>query len=258
MPLASDPMPADVAIEATSRTLRRVVADPITWLPFLPFAAAYSFLGTPWWICAAGAVAAGTGVVAWWRRHWTSLRTDAEITLRRDQVQAENLRIERTLGDLTPRLPDRCGTAFRLSLPNFLANKRHVDAAIFEDNRVTPVEAEIGTMVGDLATAWLADLDRLATARLGDAEMDRLRDSVEKGITAMQKTRAEIDTLIRPSQGLDPALKSAAAERAQRLEDRLAEARLIRDRLVRDLQPGISPDPPTDSNPSTSTQPLSQ
>jgi hypothetical protein len=231
-------MPGEIQVQATSRTLTRVLSDPITWVPFLPFAAAYSFLGAPWWICATGAALAGTGIVAWWRRHWDTLRQTQEIALRKEEARLANLRIEHTLTELTPRLPAACGTAFRLALPNFLANKRHVDAAIFEDERVTPVEAEIGTMIADLAHAWLADLDRLANGTLGDTEIQRLITSVEKGIATMQNIRADLDLLIRPSAGLDPTVASAATEQAKRLESRLAEARQIRDRLVRDLQPG--------------------
>ncbi len=230
-------MSGEIQVQATSRTLTRVLTDPVTWLPFLPFAAAYSFLGAPWWICATGATLAGTGVVAWWRRHWSGLRQAQEIGLRKEQVRDANARIERLLAELTPRLPVACGTAFRLSLPNFLANKRHVDAAIIEDDHVTPIEAEIATMIANLAQAWLADLDRLANGALGDNETKRLVASVEKGVAAMRKTRADIDLLIRPSAGLDPAVESAAAEQASRLENRLAEARQIRDRLVRDLAP---------------------
>ncbi len=244
-------MPGEIQVQATFRTLTRILSDPITWVPFLPFAAAYSFLGTPWWICAAGATLAGTGVIAWWRRHWGTLRQTHEIALHQEDVRLANLRIDRSLADLTPRLPAACGTAFRLSLPNFLANKRHVETAIFEDGRVTPVETEIATMISDLATAWLADLDRLANAALGDTETQRLIDSVERGIAVMKKTRADIDLLIRPSQGLDPALESAATEKAKRLESRLDEARLIRDRLVRDLQPGE----PETSNTTTHSNP---
>ncbi len=230
-------MPGELQVQATSRTLTRVLTDPITWAPFLPFAAAYSFLDAPWWICATGAAIAATAIAAWWRRHWPTLRETNEILLQKEDARLANLRIERTLADLTPRLPAASDTAFRLSLPNFLANKRHVEAAIFEDDRVTPVEAEIASMISDLATAWLADLDRLANGTLGDTETQRLITSVERGIAVMRKTRADIDLLIRPSAGLDPAFDSAATAQADRLETRLAEAQQIRDRLVRDLGP---------------------
>lgn len=229
-----------IEVKAASRTLRQMMVDPISWVPFLPFAAAYSFLGAPWWACTAGAVAAGAGIVAWWRTKWSKLRTENEQALILEESAKDNARIEETIASLSRKFDggkaDSAIHKLITRVPGLLASKRAIESSIMEDGRISAVEHEIAMMVGDLARASVADMERLAATREGTAERERLCEAIEKAVAAMDRTREEIDLLIRPSRGMMPAMESAAADRAQRLEDRLAEARSIRNRLERDLK----------------------
>ena len=233
----------EVEIRSASRSLLRVFGEPVTWVPFLPIAAAYSFLDVPWLACAGAAAAVAAGLTVWWRAKWPSLRAASRIDVLRELCTADNADMQASLAPLIKQIdPAVFGmdgdarSATLSSLRNFTKKKQAIDDAIFADDDVTSIEMEIAVMVSDLCRAMLGDLRKLAGTRLSDAEQARLAASVASALKAMERTNNEIETLLEPAHGLESSLgASTAEERAARLEERLTEARAIRRRLQRDM-----------------------
>ncbi len=172
---------------------------------------------------------------------------NSELLLLKKKAVTDNAEIEKKIAASSPRLRMVEDGKISAALPRFLLQKRRIDTAIFEDERISPVEAEIAGMVADLSRAWLADLEKLASGSLNEKERLHVVSAVWKGLKVMDKTQTEIDTLIRPAHDLTPVVESIAADRAQRLEDRVDEARSIRDRLVRDLKDSDVPANPEEN-----------
>ena len=57
-------------IDVARKVMGQVLAHPVTWAPFVPIAAAYAFLGAPWWLCFALTVAAAIIVFMAWSYGW--------------------------------------------------------------------------------------------------------------------------------------------------------------------------------------------
>jgi len=236
-----------------------VVSEPVTWLPFLPVVAAYSFLDAPGWIClgALGAVAAGVAI--WWRSKWAALCGESRAAVLREICRADNAEIKESLLTLLKEISaDTFGTnveernATVARLRNLPRKKEAIDEAIFADGEISPVETEVAVMVSDLCRALLADLRKLAGASLSASERSRLAGSVSAALKALDRAHTEIETLIEPAHGLGPSTGvSTAKERALRLEERLAEAKAIRRRLERDIAGSdveVPPPPPESIN----------
>src|SRR5439155_19376626 len=93
-------MPPD-RLQATSKTLARIASEPMTWLPFLPVAAAYAFIGAPWWMCLPAASVIGAGVVTWWKRRWTYLFDATRVENLRAWLTSENAELEKACQKLS-------------------------------------------------------------------------------------------------------------------------------------------------------------
>lgn len=233
----------EIEVRTASRTLLRVLGEPVTWAPFLPIAAAYSFLDAPWAACTVAACVVAASLAAWWRSRWPALRDANRVEVLREMCRDDNAQLQSSLTPLLERIdPAAFGetaeerSAILRKLQSFLRKKETIDDAIFADDSVSPIEAEISSMISELCRAMLADLKKLAEPKLPKAERRRLAAAVASAVRAMERTHGEIETLLEPAHGLGQTFAASTAEdRATRLEERLAEARAIRSRLQRDM-----------------------
>ncbi len=228
-------------IEATSKTVGRIAGDPITWAPFLPIAAAFAFLGTPWWICTAVGLGVAGGLTAWWRRQWKPLREAAFLESVKTHFATENsaltVRLDRSLAEtaLDKKLVPR--------LRQLVAHKTAIETEILEDGLLTGDEREIALMTGRLCSGIVAELETLAELPPGADRRDALIAEIHRGLKTVERTRQEIQTLLRPVPDAGPATSPALREHANELQARLDEASAIRRRLSEDLELGPAAEP---------------
>ena len=84
------PMKAPDRIDAAQQAFVQVLTNPATWLPFVPLAAAYAFIGLPWWLCLPLALVMLVVVVGVWARRWPVLMERARTSLLKNYRDAEN------------------------------------------------------------------------------------------------------------------------------------------------------------------------
>lgn len=239
----------EVQTRSTSRTLGKILSEPVTWVPFLPIAAAYSFLDVPWLVCLAATGAVTASLIAWWRSKWSSMGAQSRLEVLKEVCRRENAEIKGSISGILSQIPaSRMVSARRSDLQDLLRKKEMVEAAIFADGEVSDVEMEIAGMVSDLCRALLVDLRKLAAPQISELEQIKLAASIERALKTVERTQAEIETLIEPAHGLGGAAAATISEeRASRLEERLEEAKAIRERLQRDMNPPQREEPPAAS-----------
>jgi len=225
-------------LEATSKAVGRIAADPITWAPFLPIAAAFAFLGAPWWICTG--LGAGVAIVltAWWKRQWPTLRGSAYLESIRSHLAKENAVLATRLDNALDAIGTRAiGADAAARLRNVAAHKTAIETAIIEDGHVSGDEREIAAMVGQLCGGLIGEVESLAALPPDAGGQAALAREILRGLETLERTRQEIHTLLNPAPDTRGQPGHPLREHANQLQERLDEARAIRTRLSRDLNP---------------------
>ena len=229
-------MNQELDLQAVSKSFRRIAWDPITWLPFLPIAAAYAFLGAPWWLCFGAAITVSVPLLWWWSKQWQGLIKTQKVAIFQSETQKENQQLQKRLADNLHRIrPDHFGTSTTIERLNQVTRlKAAIETAILQDNQVTSEEWEIARMVSGLCQEIAGELDKLTnTSQKGNQE--RIL-AILKGLETLERTHQEIHTLLHPIDDVLPESSNPILNRAERLQNRLVEAEHIRRRLERDLQ----------------------
>jgi hypothetical protein len=251
-------------LQATSRTLSRIASEPMTWLPLAPVAAAYAFIGTPWWICLPAAGVIGTGVIAWWKRRWGYLYDAARVENLRAWLTAENLELETAVQKLSERLDWRWlssmqkrgadDSATKSSITAALGRKRVIESKIFEDGILTPDEEDLSRVLSDLWVNVRQELEQLAalseSARFrGEDREKAARESLDS-IAAAFRTLADaseaVEELIDPLAALtrsnQPSAHQGIHRNIEQLRERMQQAEAIKRRVTESL--GSTETPP--------------
>jgi len=236
--------PEHLDAEASAKTLRRIFSDPVTWTPFLPAAAAFAFLGAPWWGSLLVLAGVATPIGLWWRKQWPGLYGKERVDSLRASFSEENGQLGARLVELEGklRLIEERDAADRIRA--LLPVKTAIEAVILRDQAVTSEEAEIAKMVSGLVNTIAEEGERLVVQGANEEEQERLRTDIANGARVLDQTHREIDTLIDPLSGLAPTSpENAIREKSDRLQARLNQARKIRRRLEHDLDPPTGPKP---------------
>jgi methyl-accepting chemotaxis protein len=221
----------------------------MTWLPFLPVAAAYSFLGTPWWICTPAAGVIGAGIAAWWKRRWSSLRDTAHIEALTAWLEQENKRLNAALQDVCARISwERLRQAGRDAdaadiTPSFLADtlqkKKLIESKILGDSILTDDEEDLSSLVSDLFNNVLQELERLASPDAG-ATAGGAFHAIASACHTIRQTAEEVEQLIDPLADIGvPELRPAARSierNTERLRERMQQAAAIKRRITESIQ----------------------
>jgi len=233
-----------VRAEASAKTLRRVFSDPVTWVPLLPAAAAFAFLGAPWWGSLLVLAGVGAPIGLWWRKQWPGLYGKERLETMRAAFDDENERLRVRLVELEGRLRLQNETTSAERIRTLVPGKQAIEAVILRDAEITSEEAEIARMVSGLVTTIVEEGERLVAPGLSKQEQQKLRDDIANGVRVLQQTHQEIDTLIDPLSGLEPSPgERAIREKSDRLQARLNQAKNIRKRLEHDLDLPQGPKP---------------
>lgn len=237
---------------ATSRTVGKILSEPLTWLPFLPVAAAYSFVGAPGWLCTSAAGVIGAGLVAWWKRIWPSVYRQTRIDLLRSWLEAENRKATFTLNTLTGQIRwgrnDLPGRVTPGLISETFKRKKLIEAKILEDGLLTDEEEELSQNIGDLFQNILNELNALAL-RDPAADPEKSIAAIATACDTIRAAAEEVDSLIDPVAGIGLEgleEKTTPIERnTERLKERMQQAAAIRRRVSATL----NPEPPSESQP---------
>jgi hypothetical protein len=223
-------------VDAARQALGQVLAHPATWAPFLPVAAAYAFIGVPWWLCLPLMVACMVVVLVAWSRYWPRLMDQARTELLTAYRAAENAELGERVGRLA-QAERRPQTAHLLEgLRKAMGIKQAVESRLFADGIITAHQEEVGAMVSELVCTMVQEAERLA---LDDAS--EVSPAAEKRFDAaadtLRRAYAEIDVILDPvPEGLRlPVENDALARASERLNEKLAQARGVRRHLERGL-----------------------
>jgi len=224
-------MATDLSLQATSRSVAHIAGDPITWVPFLPVAAAFAFFGAPWYFCAAVAGVVALPLALWWKRQWGTLHKKYSIESQRKTSQQEFTSLTNQTQASLDRLslPAALGARLR-QMPKL---QQSIATTILNDDYLAEHEAEILRMVTGLCRVITSELEHLS---LQPKSRDDSRIAeISKGLDALERTHRELETLLNPVAEWQVTGERPILESAERLQSRLEEAKNIRRRLERDL-----------------------
>lgn len=237
-------MKAPDRIDVARQVMGQVLTHPVTWAPFVPIAAAYAFVGAPWWLCVALALTVAVVVFLAWSYSWPRLVKVTRAKALADHRAAEDQELKERLQHLAvaPRQPSREMLA---ALREAIAIKRAVEDRLHADGTVTEHEEEVGVMVGDLVRTMLAETERLTSTT--DGEPSRTAsERFQKAAATLRQVYSEIDVILDPvPEDLRlPVGDDALSRASERLDERLKLARGIRRHLERDIpMPETEPAP---------------
>ncbi len=230
-------MKAPDRIDVARRVMGQVLTHPVTWVPFLPVAAAFAFLGAAWWLCLALALAAAVVVFLAWSHYWPRLMTvnravmlAAHRTAEDKELAARVQRLALTAGQRPPAFETLA------ALREAMGIKRAVEDRVHADGIITDHEEEVSTMVGDLVRTMVEEAERLASAESGTLS-PAAAERFHKAAATLRQVYSEIDVILDPvPEDLRmPAGDDALSRASERLDERLKLARGIRRHLERDI-----------------------
>ena len=223
-------------IDVAQQALGQVLTHPVTWVPFVPVAAAFAFLGAAWWLCLALAVAVAVVVCLAWSHSWPRL-----VAVTRARVLAAHRAAEdKELAARVQRLalgPSRPSTLETLAaVREATAIKRAVEDRVHADGVVTDHEAEVSAMVGELVRTMVEEAERLMLTD-GGGVSPAVAGRFDKAAATLRQVYAEIDVVLDPvpEDLRAPAGDDALSRASERLDERLQFARGIRRHLERDI-----------------------
>ena len=243
-------------IDVAQRSAGRVLSSPFTWLPFLPVAAAFAFLGAPWWICLALAAAIAVAVAAVWGKRWPALNEEVRTGMLLAFREAENAMLSLRLEHLTKGFAERpgrflpgVGEATEVkSLREAMRIKSTVENRIFADRVITPHEAEVSEMVAELVRTMVAEAERVLVADGGrSAEASRAGgERFEKALATLRRAFEDIEVMLDPvPEDLRMQAENDALSRAsERLGERREQARAIRRHMEEGMRQMEGPSTP--------------
>ncbi len=226
-------MKAPDRIDAAQHALVQVLSHPVTWLPFVPIAAAYAFIGLPWWLCLGLALVVLAAVGRVWTRRWPVLVERARTGLLQSYRDQENTGLNARLQHLAAALAQLPTRRLLYDLGEAAEIKLAIEKRLFADGVISPHEEEVGEMVSDsLQTMWqeAEKFPLMERSQWLDATV-----RVEKALESLRRVFEQIDLILDPiPESLRlPAETDALGRARERLDERLEQARGVRRHLER-------------------------
>ena len=211
---------------AISRTaLRRVMTDPITWVPFVPVVAAYSIFNAPgMMVLPAGAVVLA-GVGSYWWKQWAGLTEPLRRTMIQEHNRAQNALLRESAEEL------RAGGALAAAgeLQQVLALKMQVEQRLHEDGTLTSQKSQLEQMVDALCFGVRDQLQGMAGGE--QRQVPEKLAQVRAAVDTLQATAAQLDTILGPSEGATSLSDSSLEEVTRRLREEAEIAQRVQARL---------------------------
>ncbi len=238
-------MKAPDRIDVAQQALVQVLTNPATWLPFVPLAAAYAFIGLPWWLCLPLALVMLVGVVGVWARRWPVLTERARTSLLKNYRDAENAGIYariRELADMMSHLPTK---RLLYDLGEAVEIKLAVEKRLFADGTITPHEEEVDDMIAELVRSMLNETEKAAV--LESTQWPQATARLEKALESLRRMFEQLDVILDPiPESLRLPVEADVLSRAsERLDEKLQQARGVRRHLEQGMivpDAGASPD----------------
>ena len=222
-------------IDAAQQALVQVLIHPVTWLPFVPIAAAYAFIGLVWWLCLPLALVVAGAVGAMWMQRWPVLMEQARTGLLKAYRDAENMELYQRMRQLAGALSHLPTNRLLYDLREGMEIKQAVEKRLFADNIITPHEEEVGEMIAESVRSMLAEAEKVP--HLENAQWGRASAKVEKALESLRRAFEGIDVILDPvpEELRLPAESDALSRASERLEERLQQAHGVRRHLQRDV-----------------------
>ena len=230
-------MKAPDRIDVARRALGQVLTHPATWAGFLPVAAAYAFIGVPWWVCLPLLVALVVVVSLAWGRRWSRLMDKARTELLLAHRTTENAELGGRLVRIAQAGQRRLTIQVLAPLREAMDIKQAVENRLFADGVITAHEEEVALMVGDLVRTMVGEAERLMLAEGGEVSK-AAAERFEKAAVTLRRAFAEIDVILDPvpEELRLPAEDDAMTRASERLDERLQQARGVRRHLEQGLK----------------------
>ena len=243
-------MKAPDRIDVARQALGQVVTHPATWAPFVPVAAAYAFIGVPWWLCLPLLVAMLVIVFAVWARYWPQLMEKTRTEMLVNYRVKENVELGQRLNHLAQAAGRRPAAGVLDAMREAMDIKQAVENRLYADGVITTHEEEVGTTVGELVRTMVGEAERLMLAEGGGVTREA-SERFNKAAASLRRAYADIDVILDPvPENLRLSAADDALSRAsERLDERLEQARGVRRHLERgqitpDIEPPANPPAP--------------
>ncbi len=229
-------MKAPDRIDVARQVLGQALSHPVTWVPFVPVAAAFAFLGAAWWLCLAVAVAVAVVVFLAWSHYWPRLTAVTRARMLAAHRAAEDKELATRVQRLALSPPRASNPETLAALREAVAIKHAVEDRVHADGVVTDHEQEVVAMVGDLVRTMVEEAERLMSLDGGKVSA-ATAERFHKAATTLRQVYAEIDVILDPvPEDLRlPTGDDALSRASERLDERLKLARGIRRHLERDI-----------------------
>ena len=229
-------MKAPDRIDVARQTLGQVLAHPVTWVPFVPVAAAFAFLGVTWWLCLAVAVAVAVVVFLAWSHYWPRLTAVTRARMLAAHRANEDQELAARVQRLALAVQRQPALEMLATLREATAIKRAVEDRVHADGVVTDHEQEVSTLAGDLVRTMIDEAERLLLTD-GGAIPSAAAARFHQAAATLRQVYSEIDVVLDPvPEDLRvPAGDDALSRASERLDERLKLARGIRRHLERDI-----------------------
>ena len=225
-------MKAPDRIHVARHALEQALAHPATWVPFVPIAGAYAFLGAAWWLCLLLLFALVVVVVLAWSKRWPRLMDKARTDLLLVYRTTENAELGGRIVRVAQAGQGRPVGQWLNALREAMDIKQAVEDRLFADGIITEHEEEVSTMVGDLVRTMVGEAERLALAEGGEISRTAA-EKFDKAASTLRRAFGEIDVILDPipDEWRLPAENDALSRASERLDERLEQARGVRRHL---------------------------
>ena len=229
------PMKAPDRIDAAQQALVQVLTNPATWLPFVPLAAAYAFIGLPWWLCLPLALVMMVVVVGVWARRWPVLMERARTGLLKNYRDAENAGLYARINELADSMSHLPTKRLLYDLGEAVEIKLAVEKRLFADGTITPHEEEVDDMIAESVRSMLNEAEKAAV--LESTQWPQATARLEKALESLRRVFEQIDVILDPiPEALRlPVETDALARASERLDEKLQQAHSVRRHLERDI-----------------------
>ena len=225
-------MKAPDRIDVARHALGQVLTHPVTWVPFVPIAGAYAFLGAPWWLCLPLLLILVVVICLAWAKRWPRLMDKARTDLLLGYRTKENAELGGRIVRVAQAGQRRPVGRWLDSLREAMDIKQAVEDRLFADGTITEHEEEVSTMIGDLVRTMVGEAERLALAEGGDVSKSAA-EKFDKAAATLRRAFGDIDVILDPipDEWRLPAENDALSRASERLDERLQQARGVRRHL---------------------------
>jgi hypothetical protein len=209
--------------------VRKVLGDPITWVPLLPVVAAYTIFDVPGFIVAGmgGVVVGGLGL--YWRVQWDGLTA----SLRQKMIADHNAAQNALLRDAAKKMRSAGARTEAKLLDRFIELKAQVESRLHAGGVLTQQKMQMDQLVDSLCFGVRDQLCGLAG--LGNSPEaippEKVHSQVAAALATLEGTVGELDVILGPGEAPAGLADGSLDEVMRRLREESEIARRVQARL---------------------------